>query len=109
MGLPRGAADAPTRPLDRLGPGGAAALSMTGAGSEPRAPVAVRTVELDTAADLDLTRNGEPYRSALLIGLRDGAPVGTASASLAGGPLLPAATTAALFAEARSEEHTSEI
>jgi GT2 family glycosyltransferase len=60
----------------------------------------VRTVELDTAADLDLTRDGEPYRGALLIGLRDGTPVGTASASLAGGPLLPAATIAALFAEA---------
>ena len=44
---------------------------MAGAGGEPRAPVAVRTVELDTAADLDLTRDGEPYRSALLIGLRD--------------------------------------
>jgi GT2 family glycosyltransferase len=73
---------------------------MAEAGGEPRAPVAVRIVELDTAADLDLTRDGEPYRGALLIGLRDGAPVGTASTSLAGGPRLAPAEIAALFAEA---------
>ena len=73
---------------------------MAEAGGEPRAPVAVRIVELDTAADLVFTRDGEPYRGALLIGLRDGAPVGTASTSLAGGPMLAAATIAALFAEA---------
>ena len=79
---------------------GAAALSMAEAGGERQAPVAVRTVDLDSAADLDLTRDGEPYRGALLIGLRDGVPVGTASTALAGGPRLAAATIAALFAEA---------
>ncbi|HVC85733.1 MAG TPA: glycosyltransferase [Solirubrobacteraceae bacterium] len=79
---------------------GAAALSMAAAGGEPRAPVAVRIVELDTPGDLDLTREQEPYRGALLIGLRNGAPVGTASTSLAGRALLPAATIAALFADA---------
>jgi GT2 family glycosyltransferase len=73
---------------------------MAAAGGERRAPVAVRIVELDRAADLDLTRDGEPYRGALLIGLRDGAPVGTASTPLAGVPRLAAATIAALFAEA---------
>jgi GT2 family glycosyltransferase len=73
---------------------------MAEAGGERRAPVAVRIVELDNAADLDLTRDGEPYHGALLIGLRDGAPVGTASTPLAGGPRLAAATIAALFAEA---------
>ena len=56
---------------------------MAAAGGERRAPVAVRIVELDSAADLDLTRDGEPYHGALLIGLRDGAPVGTASTPLA--------------------------
>lgn len=73
---------------------------MAAAGGEPRAPVAVRIVELDTPGDLDLTREQEPYRGALLIGLRNGAPVGTASTSLAGRALLPAATIAALFADA---------
>ena len=73
---------------------------MAEAGGERRAPVAVRIVELDSAADLDLTRDGEPYHGALLIGLRDGVPVGTASTALAGGSRLAAATIAALFAEA---------
>jgi GT2 family glycosyltransferase len=67
-------------------------------GGERQAPVAVRTVELDTPIDLDLTRDGKPYHSALLIGTRGGAPVGTASTSLAAGPLLRAATIASLFA-----------
>jgi GT2 family glycosyltransferase len=70
-----------------------------GNGGEPQAPVAVRAVDLDAAADLELTREGEPYRGALLIGIRDGAPVGTASTALSAGPLLRAATIAALFAE----------
>lgn len=40
------------------------------------APVAVRTVNLDAPADLELTPNGRHFRSALLVGLRGGRPIG---------------------------------
>jgi GT2 family glycosyltransferase len=63
-----------------------------------RAPVAVRTVDLDAGADLDLTRAGTPYRSALLLGIRTGLPVGTASLALDGGPRVSASAIAARFA-----------
>jgi GT2 family glycosyltransferase len=40
------------------------------------APVAVRTVNLDAPSDLALARVGRPFRSALLVGLREGRPIG---------------------------------
>jgi GT2 family glycosyltransferase len=67
-------------------------------GATLQAPVAVRTVDLDAGADLDLTRSDAPYRSALLLGIRGGLPVGTASLALRGGPHVSAAAIAELFA-----------
>jgi GT2 family glycosyltransferase len=63
-----------------------------------RAPVAVRTVDLDAGADLDLARAGAPYQGALLLGMRRGLPVGTASLPLRSGPRVSAPEIAALFA-----------
>ena len=41
-----------------------------------RAPVAVRTIDVDDLRDLELTRDGQPYRSALLVAIEAGSPVG---------------------------------
>jgi GT2 family glycosyltransferase len=46
---------------------------------ELAAPVAVRIVDLDASGDLELPREGAPYRSALLLGLRGGTPAGAVS------------------------------
>ena len=64
---------------------------------ELQAPVAVRTVDLDAPADLQLTRDGAPFRSALLVGLRDGRPLSAVATRVPEGGRLPSATIAALF------------
>ena len=54
------------------------------------APVAVRAVDLDHPADLTLVRDGAPYRSALLLGLRGGVPIGASSTILSASGALAA-------------------
>jgi GT2 family glycosyltransferase len=61
------------------------------------APVAVRAVDLDDPADLTLHRDGPPYRSALLLGLREGVPIGASSTILPASGVLAADAVSALF------------
>ncbi len=41
-----------------------------------RPPVAVRLVDVDAVQDLELSRDGAPYRTAMIVGLRAGRPIG---------------------------------
>ncbi len=65
------------------------------------APVAVRTVQLDRPESLELGREGNPYRSALLIAMHDGAPVAARSLALAGETRIEPEALRALFGDLR--------
>jgi hypothetical protein len=65
------------------------------------APVAVRVVDLDRPADLDLRRPGDPYRSALLVARSGGRPVASTVVALTGVPCLSGATVGGLFGDPR--------
>jgi GT2 family glycosyltransferase len=65
-----------------------------------RAPAAVRLVDLDLGEDLPLAREGEPYRSAYVVGTRRGRPVAVRTVALEGARNLSAATLAELFGDA---------
>jgi GT2 family glycosyltransferase len=62
-----------------------------------RLPVAVRAVDLESDRDLELVRDGEPYRSALIVGLRAGIPVGMISIAVDGAPRIGCERLHALF------------
>ncbi len=74
---------------------------------ELQAPVAVRTVDLDAPRDLELPREGNPFRSAMLVGLRGGRPVGTVTTRALDGGRLAGSTIANLFAGIASAEPAS--
>jgi GT2 family glycosyltransferase len=63
------------------------------------APAAVRTIELDRPEPLELAREGAPYRSALLIAMREGAPIAAQSVKLNGKTRLEPGELLALFPE----------
>jgi GT2 family glycosyltransferase len=57
-----------------------------------RAPVAVRTIDLERLGDLDLFRAGVPYRTALIVALKDGRPIGELSLTVDGVDRISAST-----------------
>ncbi|MCW3038212.1 MAG: glycosyl transferase family 2 [Solirubrobacterales bacterium] len=55
------------------------------------APAAIRAVDVDAVEDVALTRDGEPYRTAMLVATREGRPLGTVTmAAVPGAGLLRA-------------------
>lgn len=52
-------------------------------------PVAVRLVDLGHSRDLELGGNGQPYQSALIVGLRDASPIGAISVAVNGADHIP--------------------
>jgi GT2 family glycosyltransferase len=71
------------------------------------APVAVRTIELDRTEPLELAREGDPYRSALLIATRAGVPVAVQSLMLDGGTRIEPAELRGLFSDPPPETAAS--
>jgi len=66
-----------------------------------RAPVAVRLVDLDRPRELDLARDGERYRAAILVAVAGGIPVGTATVAIDGGDRISAQRLRSLIASHR--------
>lgn len=73
----------------------------TDASSRPQVlpPVAVRTVDIDSEHDLDLVRDGAPYRAAMIIATRAGRPRAVATFPLDGETRLSAGTLRERFAD----------
>ena len=69
-------------------------------GAQVRPPVAVRKVDLDSDEDLDLARNGQPYRGAMVIATRGGRPQAAATFSLEGASRVSAAALRGRFDDA---------
>jgi GT2 family glycosyltransferase/peptidoglycan/xylan/chitin deacetylase (PgdA/CDA1 family) len=64
-----------------------------------QAPVAVRTLDIDQPVDLALERDGDPYRTAMLVARRDGRPFASTVIGLTEGPNVPANALRMLFGE----------